>query len=422
MHASYWARAPSALSHVTRIQRRYASARTPRAPSVRNRLRRPVLSPDFGSVPSPPLELFTSAIDKGPFKQGPNKLGWMEAIDIARKCIAAAQKSTETSSLNLERDIHADLHKICLVSQILGRSPRHSVVTEWIMPKLAHAGNMLAIVSLGYKALSSSTINGQPWLLQKIEILAREGKAWEPMVLHGSILEAKGELPSAANWYQKAIEITKPLDNEINYLSFFIPQGRFPLPLEAFANVQLKLDEIDKAEEAANLGALQYDSPRGYSLLLSALFKNESGWDHIEEYLTKCAMSHDVEACYRLGEIYRLWHLGLEKVEHAGFHDKFLSKKMLRGLLSVSSRYHSPTEYYSMAKEWLELAAAQGHPLASLQMAVLLRDENKAGEALHYRELAGRHPKYAAVATELQEAWEISDADITSIMRKAVEL
>ncbi|WEW61758.1 hypothetical protein PRK78_007252 [Emydomyces testavorans] len=440
MRPSYWTRAPSASSYVVKSQKRYASFRPFKAPSLRNRQQQPTLVSDHGSVLTPPLELFTSAIDSGA-----SDIKWMEAIDIARKCISAAQRRPDRSVVDLTKDVHEgehlppcglidlralsdskeekDLGKIFAVAAILNRSPRHQIVTEWALQKLARAGEPLSVVVLGSRMSKSSLRNDRSWILQKVEHLAREGTFWPAMVLYGSMLEENGDLQSAASWYRKAMEKTQPLAHKSFLQSSFISMSRsIPPPWKAYADVKVKLGEIDVVEEPARVGAFQYDCPLGFAFLLSVFFQKECGWDKVEEYLTKCAMSHNPQACYQLGELYRLWHLGLKKVEDDGFYGKFLSKEMLRKLISTPSRYHSPADYYNMAKEWFELASNQGHSLASVQMAVLLREENRPGEGVFYLSLAAKEPKYADIVSQLQKVWDKSDASITSIMRKCVQL
>ncbi|EEP78423.1 predicted protein [Uncinocarpus reesii 1704] len=414
MRFPYRATAPSAFSRLTSIQCRYASGQAFKAPSLRGQGRRRM--PDYGSVPSPPLELFTSATESG------FNLQWMEAIDIARKCISAAKESTETSTPNLVKDIHSDLHKITMVAAILQRSPRHHIVSEWLLPKVAHAGEPMAILILSSRLLNSKADN-EAWLLRKLEVLAQQAKIWPAMVLYGSILESKGQLQSAVNWYQKAVEVaelSEPSETS-NYL-FSTSISRIRQPFEAYAELKLKLGEIDDAERAAELGALRYDRSQSFAILLATLLKTERGSDKIEEYLTKCAMGDgNMEARYHLGKIYLLWHLGLERFEAISVPDEYLSRPILQKLLSVSSRYYSPNDFCNMAKEWFHLAITQGHVLSMLQMAFLLREENKNHEGTLYLDSVEEHPKYAQMVVKLRDIWDKSDVDVSAITRKSVE-
>lgn len=313
---------------------------------------------------------------------------------------------------------HLDLRKISAVCSILELSPKHLRVYEWLSEKLVLTGDSWALHTQGWKLLASSAKDDQLGVFPKIKALAQQGHSWWAMTLYGHYLKQKGQLENAASWHRKAMDLAKPCTRE----EVPLPMTRSGIqPWAAYATIKMQLGDIDEAEKAALVGALEYHKPQGYMMLTSVLYAKKE-CDKLEEYLTRAAMSHNSAACYQLGEIYRLWHHGPERVENDGYHGKFLPKEMLPRVMSLSSRYHSPDEYYNIAKEWLELASIQEHPLASLQLAVLLREENKHEEGISCLDRAAKTPKYADVVAELRELWHESDADINSIMRKCVEL
>lgn len=290
-------------------------------------------------------------------------------------------------------------------------------MTRWLWEKLALAGDPWALLTQAARLLKTPTNNDQLGIFPKIKVLA-ERNVWWAMVQYGHYLKQKGQLVNAASWYRKAMDLTKPLTREEIPLPLAGPGIQ---PWEAYATIQWKIGNLDEAERAAKIGAVEYHSYQGYMILSSILLKKKK-CENLEECLTRAAMAHTPETCYRLGEIYRLWHHGREKLEKNGYHGNFLPEDMLPELMSMSSRYYTPDEYYNMAKEWFELASVQGHAMASVQLAVLLREGKMMDKGLKYLDRATDSPKYAEIVTELRELWHQPDADINTTMRKCVGL
>ncbi|KAI1910376.1 hypothetical protein LOZ61_004477 [Ophidiomyces ophidiicola] len=319
--------------------------------------------------------------------------------------------------------VHVDLRKIAIVTAILDRSPNHKTVSRFVRTALARAGEPLSINTLASKLIHSSSINNQPWLIQKVETLAREGNSWKAMVLYGMILLEKGQPDEAANWYQSAMNAVKPIETPSSLQTILNAVALVKSPFEAYAELKLKLEQVDEARKAAEVGVSQYNNSGCHKLLASILSSNNQDHDKAEGHLMKSAMSRDPNACHVLGQIYRLKHLGLKQAENDPFYQVlFASRKISPGLILDRSPYISTAEYYRMAKEWLELAAYEGVAMASLQMAILLRQENKLQDGLAYLDRVGDDSKYTQVVANLREIWTTPDADTSSILLASHQL
>jgi tetratricopeptide (TPR) repeat protein len=227
-------------------------------------------------------------------------------------------------------------------------------------------GDKSATFELILSAINTGTLSKYPEPLQHLGILAKKDKDPEAMMLLGKVLLSQGQNREALAWFQKS---TRP------------PTGSYQISGagDALVNegrILLQLGQTQEAESVFRKAALDLDEPTGY-FYLSQLQK--PGTPDQKVYLLKAASSGILEACHNLGA------LELAELEK--------SQKPLS------------LQDYGMAREWFQVAAADGFGLSILNMALIHRAVGQEEESLVWLQKAEKIPEVKDQAAKLKTRW-----------------
>jgi TPR repeat protein len=235
---------------------------------------------------------------------------------------------------------------------------------------------MLSASSLGEKSatfeiISSAITTGfprdYPAPLQRLGILAKKDNDPQAMTLLGKVLFNQRGEKEAMEWFRKA---TRPPTGSLDFQGAgdaLVHEGR----------ILLGWKDKKGAEAAFRKAALELDDPSAY-FYLSQL--QEPGSPNQEVYLLKAASSGVLEAWHNLGA------LELAKIEKRPLKD-------------------GQTRNYGMAKEWFEVAAADGFGLSMLNLASIYRAMGQEEEALRWLEKAEGAPDVREQAGSMRGKW-----------------
>jgi TPR repeat protein len=235
---------------------------------------------------------------------------------------------------------------------------------------------MLSASSLGEKsatfeiissAITTGVLRDYPAPLQRLGILAKKDNDPQAMTLLGKVLFNQRGEKEALEWFRKA---TRPPTGSLDFQGAgeaLVHEGR----------ILLGWKDKEGAEAVFRKAALELDDPSAY-FYLSQL--QEPGSPNQEVYLLKAASSGVLEAWHNLGA------LELAKIEKRPLKD-------------------GQTRNYGMAKEWFEVAAADGFGLSMLNLASIYRAVGQGEEALRWLEKAEGVPDVKEQAGSMRGQW-----------------
>lgn len=236
-------------------------------------------------------------------------------------------------------------------------------------------------------------------VLDKLEVNANRGDDPQAMVIHGTILQKRGQLKEASELFEKAMEISEPVPSM--FIKEFTLHGRVVQPWAAYGAIKGNMGDQKAARKALEIGAQEYENVQALKLLgQSAGFSKD--WDKYLECITKVAMTGDAEACFYLGSFYLKQHYE-ESKENA-------SKGMLTRLASFLRLADQGPR--SLALEWFRVAAEYGHPRSALIAAGLLREDRKFKEGVLYLDTAQQDKSCSESAKSMRYCFLDRDATI----------
>jgi TPR repeat protein len=184
------------------------------------------------------------------------------------------------------------------------------------------------------------------------------------MALLGRVMLTLAKDDDALSWFRQATREGVDFDGAAEAL---VQEGR----------ILLGRKDKEGAEKAFRKAALELDDPSGY-FYLSQL--QRPGSSEQEVYLLKAASSGIAEACHNLGS------RELEKI-----------KERPKGAESFRD--------FNMAREWFEVAAAEGFGLSMLNLALICKAGGKDEEGLGWLEKAEDTPGVRDEARRVREQW-----------------
>src|SRR5438034_4868541 len=115
-------------------------------------------------------------------------------------------------------------------------------------------------------------------------------------------------------------------------------------------------------------------------------------------------MGGDRESCSKLGNLYLTHYLTEEqRNDDSPGEDSIRLQDTASG--GTFSKKYELREYRKLAAEWYELAIADGHSRAALEMAGILRQEKKHDQGLDYLNIAENDPNCADSVKLLRKIW-----------------
>lgn len=237
--------------------------------------------------------------------------------------------------------------------------------------KLMLSASSLGEKSATFEVISSAITTGfprdYPAPLQRLGVLAKKDNDPQAMTLLGKVLFNQRGEKEAMEWFRKA---TRPPTGSLDFQGAgdaLVHEGR----------ILLGWKDKKGAEAAFRKAALELDDPSAY-FYLSQL--QEPGSPNQEVYLLKAASSGVLEAWHNLGA------LELAKIEKRPLKD-------------------GQTRNCGMAKEWFEVAAADGFGLSMLNLASIYRAMGQEEEALRWLEKAEGVPDVREQAGSMRGKW-----------------
>jgi len=236
---------------------------------------------------------------------------------------------------------------------------------------------MLAASELGEKAatfeiisfaLRTGALHDYQAPLQRLGILAKKDNDPQAMTLLGKVLMAERREKEALAWFRKA---TQPPDGGLDFDGAgeaLVNEGR----------ILFQRKENEQAKAAFEKAALELDDPSAYFYLAQL---QEPGSSNQQVYLLKAASSGVIEAWHNLGA------LELEKINK--------QEKKPNSLAD-----------YGMAREWFQVAAADGFGLSMMNLATMCKAVGQMDEAFKWLEKAENADGVRDQARAVKVQWE----------------
>jgi TPR repeat protein len=329
----------------------------------------------------PPIVLLDAARKSGALVVEPDK-----ALGFLREYHALAGKPTAGWERKLcTSEQFATIYLCCFSDEFLehGITPSTMALLAGILRRCTGKGQqalaksvMLAASELGEKsatfeiistALRTGILHDYRAPLQRLGLLAKKDSDPQAMTLLGKVLMAERREKEALEWFRRA---TRPPTGGLEYDGAgeaLVNEGR----------ILSQRNEREGAKAAFEKAALELDDPSGYFYLAQL---QEPGSSNQEVYLLKAASSGVLEAWHNLGA------LELEKMNKDG-----------KKLTSLAD--------YGMAREWFQVAAADGFGLSMLNMAKIYKAVGQMDEALKWLEKAEGTDAVCDQATALKRQW-----------------
>jgi tetratricopeptide (TPR) repeat protein len=258
---------------------------------------------------------------------------------------------------------------VVILSGILRRcpGPAQQTLAKKLALSASEMGEKTATFELVQTAINQSRLHEYQAPLQRLGLLAKKENDVEAMALLGKALFSQQKEKEALEWLQKA---TRPPTGSLEFDGSgdaLVYEGR----------ILSKTGDKERAEGAFKKAALDLDEPSAY-FYLSQL--QEPGSQTQEVYLLKAASSGILEAWHNLGA------LELAKIE-----------KQEKKPTSLAD--------YGMAREWFQVAAADGFGLSMLNMALMCKAVGQDEVGLAWLDKAKVVPEVREQAKSLRSQW-----------------
>ena len=255
---------------------------------------------------------------------------------------------------------------MAVLAAILRRCPGHGqkAFAKKLMLSSSALGDKSATFEIISAALRTGSLTEYSGPLERLCVLARKESDPRAMTLLGKVSYSQRGEREALEWFQKA---TRPPTGSIDFDGAgdaLVNEGR----------ILLGWKRKEEAKAAFEKAALELDDPSAY-FHLSQLQKPDSPEQKV--YLMKAAASGVSDAWHELG---------------------------LSELATIAKRAEKPTklEDYGMAREWFEVAAADGFGLSMLNMSLMCKSVGKLEEGMIWLEKAAVIPEVREQAIALK--------------------
>jgi TPR repeat protein len=229
-------------------------------------------------------------------------------------------------------------------------------------------GEKSATFELIFSAIHTGKLKENAEPLQRLGLLAKKDNDPEAMMLLGKVLMSQGQPKEALGWLQKSTRPPTGSQDITGAGDALVHEGR----------ILLQLGQKEEAEKAFRTAALVLDEPSAY-FYLSQL--QEPGSPVQKVYLLKAASSGILEACHNLGAV---------------------------ELAEIERKSQKPASLgdYGMAREWFQVAAADGFGLSMLNLALMHKAVGEEEESVAWMRKAVKIPEVKKQALELKKHWD----------------
>lgn len=262
----------------------------------------------------------------------------------------------------------------------------------------ANLGDMFSIAAVASDSLKL-TKPGRTPTLDMLGEIAKLGIDPHMMVVHGTILQKRGQLEEASKLFEKAMEMSGPIRS--NEFIDFTLSGRIVQPWAAYGALKGDMGDHEAARKSLEIGALEYENAEALKVLAQGVGMSKD-WGKFVEYMTKLAMTGDAQACFQLGSFY------LKQFYQET--EKGASRGILTHLASLL-RLKDPGPR-SLAIEWFRLAAEYGHSRGALLAAGLLREDQNFKEGVLYLDTAEEDKSCSKSAQSMRDCFLNPDVSI----------
>lgn len=293
-----------------------------------------------------------------------------------------------------KRVYKTDTAAIAGIAGVLLRSASHKELASFMLSFTSKLNEPTAAYYLACELLRHSRIlNSASPALTHLRNIALLGKDPRAMILHGEVLERRGEKGGALRMYQKAMDITGPSNSKGEDLSM---NGLIPSVWIAYGTLAAEMGNLKAARSALEKGAFEFDEPSAYYEVAERFTENKNSEEY-RDYMMKAAQSGYHDASLRLGKYYIRRSI------------KLRIKSEKKGDNRVDCQRHNR----DMAFEWLDVAANAGVGEAAVLIAVLAREDGQLEKGLDYLELARQDPRAKPnELAKLKEHWSNEAATV----------
>jgi TPR repeat protein len=221
-------------------------------------------------------------------------------------------------------------------------------------------------------ALRTGVLKDYASPLKRLGTLAKAGNP-RAMALLGKFLLTQNKENEALDWIRRATRGPAGLDFE-DASEALVSEGQ----------ILKSRGDVEGAQAAFRTAALELDNPTAY-FYLSQLEERNSRQQEV--YLLKAASSGILEAWHNLGAI----ELARLRAASAG-----------------------PVREFGMAKEWFQVAAADGFGPSMLNLAQICKAEGQAEEGMRWLEKAEKLPEVKEQALKMMDDWRINQDSTSS--------
>lgn len=274
------------------------------------------------------------------------------------------------SHVTIEHNISSST--MALLAGILKRCPSggQKALAKSVMLAASRLGEKSATFDIIAEALRIGTLYEYRAPLERLGVLAKNDNDPQAMTLLGKVLMAERREKEALDWFRRA---TQPPTGGLD----FDGSGE---ALVSKGRILLQRNDEKGAKSAFEKAALELDDPSAYFYLAQL---QEPGSSNQQVYLLKAASSGVMEAWHNLGA------LELEK-------------------LNRQERRPSSLDDYGLAREWFQVAAAEGFGLSMINMAVICKAVGQIDEALKWLEKAEGAEGVRNEAIAIKRQWTAS--------------
>ncbi|KAN0095253.1 HCP-like protein [Hyaloscypha variabilis] len=318
-------------------------------------------------VSLPPIALLDAARKSGALAVEPH-----QALQFLREYQALAGKSNEGWEQRLCKVHGISPSTLALLAGILKRaqSAGQQALAKNAMLAASRMGEKAATFDIISEALRVGTLYEYRGPLERLGILAKKDNDPQAMTLLGKVLMAERRENEALDWFRRA---TQPPAGGLEFNGAgeaLVSEGR----------ILSQRNDKAGAKTAFEKAALELDDASAYFYLAQL---QEPGSPNQQVYLLKAASSGVVEAWHNLGA------LELEKLKH-------------------QEKTPTSLDDFGMAREWFQVAAAEGFGLSMLNMASIYKAVGQMDEALKWLEKAESTEGVATEAIALRKQWKAS--------------
>ncbi|KAJ5726682.1 uncharacterized protein N7483_008039 [Penicillium malachiteum] len=367
----------------------------------------------------------------------PKGISEKKFYDVGKELIQAAFESPPNGQAI--RAISTDVDAVFRLGFMA--SIEHKLLRGWIVSSCALARSSMAVVTIARGQVTDTEVPApgkNSWLVET-EKLANEG--YPPaMLLQAKIIGARGDLEGALEILEKKImpfltpSQRRPIAFEDITLNGLLPS---PYQLQAviLAAMGQKLDSQahrDAADKALAIAATQYNDVQAL-LDYACLMMSQDKLDVYEECMSKAATAGNPKACLYLANYYYLTYMGryptqaeqrptrdnphpvanwepISPSEESNKPTELTTwglKYYLSYFKNLFRASMSRSEYYTLSRDWYQLAYHHGEHRAAFMAALIDRELGLMHNGRMFLEQAQMQhdPLYREKLEELKNRW-----------------